>query len=93
MKFQSEKEIIKFIKKSLKDKNYVIKKHARERASIRKINMDDIRKTLAYCKIIENYPEDKRGHSCLIEGKNNKIRIVCGISTEILAIITVYKSK
>lgn len=93
MKLESEKDIIKFIRKSIKKSNYLIKKHARERASVRGISMYDIREALLFGDIIENYPEDKRGHSCLIEGccKGQKIRIVCGISTEVLAIITVFK--
>lgn len=93
MKFGSEKDIVKFIRKSIKKRDYLIKKHARERASVRGISMHEVREALLSGEIVENYPEDKRGHSCLVEGscKNEKIRIVCGISTEILAIITVFK--
>jgi len=46
------------------------------------------------CKVIEDYPEDKRGHSCLVYGKTEQdsdLHIVCGIGDEMLWIITVYE--
>ncbi len=46
-------------------------------------------------KIIEDYPNDPRGHSCLILGftkENFPIHIVCGMGEpEVLVIITVYR--
>lgn len=43
-------------------------------------------------QIIEEYPEDKRGHSVLINGKINKrpIHVVCAPKEDYLAIITAY---
>ncbi len=44
-------------------------------------------------EIIENYPEDKRGHSFLIFGisrKNRPVHVVCAPKEEYLAIITTY---
>lgn len=44
-------------------------------------------------EIIENYPNDPRGHSCLILGfgiDNRPIHIVCAPKNEYLAIITPY---
>ena len=40
--------------------------------------------------IIEDYPEDKRGHSCLINGVtgNRTVHVVCDTKDEYLAIIT-----
>jgi len=42
--------------------------------------------------IIENYPEDKRGYSCLINGKvdSRPVHVVCAPKDEYLAIITAY---
>ena len=42
-------------------------------------------------EIIEDYPEDARGHSCLILGTGDagrKIHVVCAPTGEYLAIIT-----
>jgi Domain of unknown function (DUF4258) len=44
-------------------------------------------------EVIEDYPEDARGHSCLIlgSGRNNRaIHVVCAPKDEYLAIITAY---
>ena len=42
--------------------------------------------------IIEDYPEDKRGYSCLINGKidSRPVHVVCAPKDEYLAIITAY---
>lgn len=43
-------------------------------------------------EIIEDYPEDKRGHSCLINGriKQRPIHVVCAPKDDYLAVITAY---
>jgi hypothetical protein len=43
-------------------------------------------------KIEENYPDDKRGHSCLKSGKvsGRHIHVICAPKEEYLAIITAY---
>jgi hypothetical protein len=44
-------------------------------------------------ELIENYPEDARGHSCLILGHGNNARpihVVCSPKEDFLAVITAY---
>ena len=45
-------------------------------------------------ELIENYPEDVRGHSCLLLGRsphdNRPIHVVCAPKDEYLAVITAY---
>ncbi len=44
-------------------------------------------------EVIENYPEDARGHSCLVLGRGEggrPIHVVCAPNDEYLAIITAY---
>ena len=44
-------------------------------------------------EVIEDYPEDARGHSCLILGHGaagQPIHVVCSPKDEFLAIITAY---
>jgi hypothetical protein len=44
-------------------------------------------------EVIEDYPDDARGHSCLILGRGEEgrpIHIVCSPKDEFLAIITAY---
>ncbi|NOZ09761.1 MAG: DUF4258 domain-containing protein [Gammaproteobacteria bacterium] len=59
----------------------------------RMISTSDIRKILEEGEIIEDYPEDTRGHSCLMLGRSTDgrpIHVVCAPKDEYLAIITAY---
>ena len=57
------------------------------------IDTTEIRRVLEGGEMIEDYPEDTRGHSCLILGygdDHRPIHIVCSPKDEYLAIITAY---
>jgi hypothetical protein len=57
------------------------------------ITPEEVRAVLFKGEIIEEYPEDARGHSCLMLGhglENRPIHLVCSPKLEYLAIITVY---
>jgi hypothetical protein len=57
------------------------------------ITTDEVRGVIFKGEIIEDYPEDKRGHSCLMFGvskSNHPIHVVCAPKEDYLAIITVY---
>ena len=57
------------------------------------ITTSEIRSVIMNGKIIENYPEDMRGHSCLMLGWGNNsrpIHVVCAPKNGYLAIITAY---
>ncbi len=57
------------------------------------ISTDEVRKVIFEGEIIEDYPEDARGHSCLMFGRGEAgkaIHIVCSPKDEYLAIITAY---
>ncbi|MDH5717846.1 MAG: DUF4258 domain-containing protein [Spirochaetia bacterium] len=59
----------------------------------RMISSDEIREVIMQGIIIEDYPEDTRGHSALVLGKGIKerpIHIVCSPKNDYLAIITAY---
>ncbi|MBK6961365.1 MAG: DUF4258 domain-containing protein [Gammaproteobacteria bacterium] len=59
----------------------------------RMISTSDIRNVVEEGEIIEDYPEDSRGHSCLISGKEGDrrwIHVVCAPRDEYLARITAY---
>lgn len=59
----------------------------------RMIISSDIRKVIEEGEIIEDYPEDVRGHSCLILGKatdGRPVHVVCAPKDEYLAVITAY---
>ena len=57
------------------------------------ITAQDVRRVVMRGEIIEDYPEDARGHSCLLLGAGadaRKIHVVCAPRTSYLAIITAY---
>jgi len=59
----------------------------------RLITTSEIHRVIDDGEVIEDYPEDVRGHSCLILGKgfdNRPIHIVCSPKDEYLALITTY---
>ena len=59
----------------------------------RMISTKEVRKVIFEGEIIENYPEDARGHSCLILGFGNggrALHVVCSPKDDYLAIITTY---
>jgi hypothetical protein len=59
----------------------------------RMITTGDIRRVIFDGEIIEDYPEDARGHSCLMLGFDDgrrPIHLVCSPKDEYLAIITAY---
>jgi len=57
------------------------------------ITAQDVRRVVMGGEVIEDYPEDVRGHSCLLLGggaDGRKIHVVCAPRTAYLAIITAY---
>jgi hypothetical protein len=57
------------------------------------ITTDQVRQVILNGEIIEDYPEDKRGHSCLMFGmpeKRRPVHVVCAPKDDYLAIITAY---
>ena len=82
---------IEWIKKQVEKGDYQLKLHAVERASIRGIDPLEVKEALVNGEIIEDYPEDKRGHSCLVYGKTRMgrdIHVLCGMAYDMLWIIT-----
>jgi len=59
----------------------------------RMITTEEVRSSIAEGRVIEDYPSDPRGHSCLILGRgeaNRPIHLVCSPKKDYLAIITAY---
>ena len=56
------------------------------------ITTGEIRDAVLFGEVIEEYPEDQRGESCLIfhATENRIIHVVCAPKTDYLAIITAY---
>ena len=59
----------------------------------RMISKQEVKETVLYGEIIEDYPEDIRGHSCLFMrafGSERIIHVVCSPKKEYLTIVSAY---
>ena len=59
----------------------------------RMITTSQVRATVTSGEVIEDYPEDPRGHSCLMLGGEpggRQLHVVCSPKPDYLAIITTY---
>ena len=57
------------------------------------IRPSEVRQVIEKGNVIEDYPEDARGHSCLLLGfgdENRPVHVVCAPKDDYLAIITAY---
>jgi len=70
-----------WIKEQVGAANYQLSLHAVERASTRGIDPLEVKESLLDGEIIEDYPKNHRGHSCLVYGKSHlgkDIHVLCG---------------
>ena len=69
--------------------------HAVDQSIIRRINVKELREVIAVGEVIEVYPKDKYGPSCLIFGKTaagRPLHVQCSDpSRPVVKIITVYE--
>lgn len=59
----------------------------------RMITPSEVRRIIEDGALVEDYPEDARGHSCLLHGRGSRqrdIHVVCSPKPDYLAIITAY---
>jgi len=87
-------DIIRLIRESA-EKKLIYTIHALDEmnAEDEMIKTDEVRYVVLHGEIIEDYPKDKRGHSCLMFGtpnSNRPIHVVCAPKEDYLAIITAY---
>ena len=88
-------QIAKIVAK-IKNKKYEFSRHALDQSIIRDISVPEIEQAiLENAVIIEDYPDDKYGPSCLILGytkSGRALHIQCGYSDHFLMkIITLYQ--
>ncbi|MBW1703427.1 MAG: DUF4258 domain-containing protein [Deltaproteobacteria bacterium] len=84
----------KKIRKLVIQGKYELSKHAEKERQIDMIHMWELDEALGGCEIIENYPDDPRGMSCLVLGfcGPKPVHSVCTIRSdpEELLLITLY---
>lgn len=74
---------------------FELSRHATNQSIIRHITMQEVREAIETCKMLEDYPEDKYGPSCLILGftkSKRPLHIQCSYpSRPLIKIITLYE--
>jgi hypothetical protein len=87
--------IIDELRRRFSNDEFEFSKHAVDQSIIREISVKEIRSVISEGEIIEDYPEDKYGPSCLIFGMtkdNRPIHIQCSYPTRLIVkLITVYE--
>ncbi|MBE9047736.1 DUF4258 domain-containing protein [Pleurocapsales cyanobacterium LEGE 10410] len=83
------------IREKIKQNDFELSKHAVDQSIIRNIRIAEIKEAIAQGKVIEDYPDDKYGASCLIVGftvANRPLHIQCSYpSRPLIKIITIYQ--
>ena len=84
---------IAFIRERVQAGEYDLSHHAHKERQVEQITVEEIEKTLIAGAIIEKYPNDPRGESCLVVAKLAKqaLHVVCGTRDERLLIVTLYR--
>ncbi|MEO0768455.1 MAG: DUF4258 domain-containing protein [Cyanobacteria bacterium J06649_4] len=87
--------MIEEIRSKFLEEKFEFSKHAVDQSILRKIQVHEVREAIQKGQIIEDYPDDKYGPSCLIYGKTatqRPIHIQCSYpSRPLLKVITVYE--
>jgi len=84
------------IQDQVRQGEYEISFHAEKERYAEDISLSDIETVILSGEILEDYPDDPRGESCLILGhtEGRPIHVVCGYtSTRSIRVITVYLPK
>ena len=87
--------IIEEIRKKIEADQFEFSKHAVDQSIIRRITVQETREVFSDAEVIEDYPEDKYGPSCLILGRTRAgrpLHIQCSYpSRPLIKIITIYE--
>lgn len=86
---------LKTIKEKVRKQEYDLSLHAHQERQEEQVSIEEIEKAILTGDIIEQYPDDPRGTSCLIAGKaqGRPLHLVCGFRGKRLLIVTVYRPK
>ena len=83
---------IEWLRARISAGQYVVSVHAERERLAEDIDLTEIEEVLLRGHILEDYPTDRRGASCLVLGfaKGRAIHVVCGQRESHVVVITVY---
>ena len=94
---KDHENLIAMIQQHVANRQYRLTFHAEREREADRITIHEIEEALrsSRCQVVENYPDDPRGASCLVLGfteRDAPIHVVCGVAeAEMLIMITVYR--
>jgi hypothetical protein len=87
--------LVEGIRAKVLDGAYEFSQHALDQSIQRRISVAEVVQAIASCEILEDYPDDKYGPSCLVFGlasSGRPIHVQCSHpSRPLLKIITIYE--
>ena len=94
--FESHRNLILRVKELVRSRNYRLTLHAEAERDADCISVVEIEEALLHndAEIVEDYPNDPRGHSFLLlgfTGEGKPTHALCSIHEETLVVITVYR--
>jgi Domain of unknown function (DUF4258) len=85
---------VRKIRSLVRDGDYQFSIHAEKEREADRISVLELKVALANCEVVEDYPDDPRGPSCLVLGffNDRPIHVVCAVkeTPRELLLITVY---
>jgi hypothetical protein len=90
----TDERTLAIIRERVRRGDYSISLTHTEKLRERKISADDLEEAIRNGAIVEDYPDDARGPSCLILGRSGgrPLHVVCGrLEEERILIITAYE--
>lgn len=88
-------DLIAEIQQKIAEGQFEFSRHATDRMILRQITIQEIREAIDTAAIIEDYPDDKYGPSCLLLGltvNGRPLHVQCSYPTRaLIKIITVYE--
>lgn len=83
------------IREKIQRGEFEFSKHAVDQSIRRRISVGELQEAIANGEVIEDYPDDKYGPSCLVFGvttRNRPVHVHCSYpSRDLVKIITVYE--
>jgi hypothetical protein len=87
--------LLEEIRRKIHADEFEFSRHAVDQTIIRRISVREVREVFANGEVIEDYPEDKYGPSCLIYGATanaRRLHIQCSYpSRPLIKVITIYE--
>ena len=87
--------MIEQIRAKIRARQFELSKHAVDQSILRRVSVRELREAIANGEVIEDYPDDKYGPSCLILGftrAGRPLHVQCSYpSRPLVKVITLYE--